>query len=83
VCNQENAASLVYFLETEIKQIELEWGFNTQKLTAQYKGEKICPKNIMKLQLDSQEDKDITSMLNGDWGDPGRLGGPRETSQTI
>ena len=59
------------FLEKEIKQIELEWGFNTQKLTAQYKGKKIYPKSIMRLQLASKEDTGITTMLNeGEWGDP-------------
>jgi hypothetical protein len=63
--NELNAQLLNHTQEKEIKQIEFEWDFNTQNLTGQYKGTKIVPKHIMKLQLANKEDKDS----KGDWED--------------
>ena len=56
------------FLEKEIKQIELDWDFNTHNLIDQYMGTKIVPKHIMKLQLANKKDKDMSTLLSmGNW----------------
>ncbi len=56
------------FLKKEIKQIELDWDFNTHNLIDQYKGTQVVPKHIMKLQLANKKDKDMSTLLSmGNW----------------
>jgi hypothetical protein len=52
------------FLSKEVNMIESTWGFDSNQIIQQYKGEKIIPKQIIALLLDARIDNHLESTLN-------------------
>ena len=52
------------FLSKEVNMIESTWGFESNQIIQQYKGEKIVPKQTIASLLDDRIDNHLESILN-------------------